>query len=120
MPTGDFDTSKTASDKRPVNLGLSGFIDSDLTNKLLQADTHKDAGVTDIAKNAAQAMLHSAIQSPMEAVVQIGAAATGQKFEAPTLISAPKPAEFGSSEWCAQTVGSGIGMVAPFLASEAI
>jgi glycogen debranching enzyme len=120
MPTGDFDTSKTASDKRPVNLGLSGFIDSDLTNKLLQADTHKDAGVTDIAKNAAQAMLHSAIQSPMEAVVQIGAAATGQKFEAPTLISAPKPAEFGTSEWCAQTVGSGIGMVAPFLASEAI
>lgn len=119
MPNGDSNTSSRLESKT-VNLGLPGFIENDLKNKLLEADTHRESSATDIAANAARAMLHAAIQQPIDAVVQIGAAATHKDFEAPKLINAPKQAEFGSADWCAQTVGAGLGMVVPFLASEAI
>lgn len=99
--------------------------ESELTAKLLKSDGSSDkADRFDVAGAAAQSMLHSAFQAPMDAVTQIGTAgahALGMqtKIEAPQLFKEPKQAEFGSAVWCAQTVGSGLGMVVPFLASEA-
>jgi hypothetical protein len=36
-------------------------------------------------------------------------------FDLPQIAAPVKPAEFGSADWYAQTIGGGAGMVAPFL-----
>jgi hypothetical protein len=103
-----------------TNLGLGGYVEADIKDKLLAGEEKDDANALEIAKAAGHSLLHSAIQQPMSALVQIGAAASGKDFEAPELIATPQHAEFGTGKWYAQTIGAGAGMVMPFLASEAV
>lgn len=64
-----------------------------------------------LAMSAGKSMLYSGIASPVKAL--------GQFVGVDVPVAAPKEAEFGSKTWYAQTIGSGLGMVAPFLATEA-
>lgn len=74
-----------------------------------------------LVKLSGQAFLHSAIQSPMEGVTQlVNKVADREILPCPKLIEAPDPVQFGSKAWVAETVGSGLGMVAPFLLTEKV
>ncbi len=74
-----------------------------------------------LVKLSGQAFLHSAIQSPMEGVTQlVNKVADREVLPCPKLIDAPDPVQFGSKAWVAETVGSGLGMVAPFLVTEKV
>ncbi|MBI2809696.1 MAG: hypothetical protein HYX67_02535 [Candidatus Melainabacteria bacterium] len=77
--------------------------------------------VVGLAKLSGQAFLHSAIQSPMEGVTQlVNKVADRELLPCPKFIDAPDPAQFGSKAWFAETIGSGLGMVAPFLLTEKV
>ncbi len=74
-----------------------------------------------LAKLSGQALLYSAIQSPMEGVTQlVNRVADRDVLPCPQWIDAPEQASFGSKAWFAETIGSGLGMVAPFLLTEKI
>lgn len=74
-----------------------------------------------LVKLSGQAFLHSTIQSPMEGVTQlVNKVADREILPCPKLIEAPDPVQFGSKAWVAETVGSGLGMVAPFLLTEKV
>ncbi len=66
---------------------------------------------------------HAAIQEPLAGITQLvnhgtKAAGLGSVLPEVHLIDPPKPAEFGSKDWVAQTVGAGAGMVLPFLLTD--
>lgn len=83
-------------------------------------DSGSDSALS-LAKLSGQALLYSAIQSPMEGVTQlVNKVAERQVLPCPQLIDAPDATEFGSKAWVAQTIGSGVGMVGPFLLTEKI
>lgn len=74
-----------------------------------------------LAKLSGQALLYSAIQSPMEGVTQlVNKVADRDVLPCPQLIDAPEKADFGSKAWFAETIGSGLGMVGPFLLTEKV
>ncbi|CAN5264134.1 hypothetical protein BH10CYA1_BH10CYA1_36110 [soil metagenome] len=88
----------------------------DLSKKIAQ---HDDA--VSLLKLSGQAFLHSAIQSPMEGVTQlVNKVADREVLPCPKLIDAPDPVQFGGKAWVAETIGSGLGMVAPFLLTEKV
>jgi hypothetical protein len=67
-----------------------------------------------------QAALHAAIQDPIDGLTQlvnhVSHSISGHDILPELhLIDAPPPAKFGSAEWVAETVGTGIGYVAPFM-----
>lgn len=71
-----------------------------------------DASALGLVKDGVQSALYAGFQQPLTGLTQL----VGLKM--PTLVDAPKPAEFGSNAWYAQTIGAGFGMVAPFLATQ--
>lgn len=74
-----------------------------------------------LAKLSGQALLYSAVQSPMDGVTQlVNKVAEREVLPCPSLIDAPDPAKFGSKAWYAETIGSGLGMVAPYLLTEKV
>jgi hypothetical protein len=72
-----------------------------------------------LIKLAGQSLLNSAIQEPLEGAAQLINHVVHKKI-VPTihLVKAPQQAEFGSKAWLAQSIGSGLGMVLPFLLTE--
>lgn len=81
------------------------------------------SGLGHLAKLAGHSFLHAAVQAPAEGLVQLvnkGAenAHLGKVLPDVHLVEAPERHEFGTWEWGAQTIGSGVGMVAPFLITE--
>jgi hypothetical protein len=67
-------------------------------------------------KLAAQAFMHSAIQSPLDGATQLVNQVANQELVPHVqLVDAPRPVEFGSAAWVAETVGSGFGMTVPFM-----
>ncbi|MBX9694690.1 MAG: hypothetical protein K2Z81_20045, partial [Cyanobacteria bacterium] len=75
------------------------------------ADT-KEPFVVQMGRSA----LVSGVQQPLQGLAQLSDRLTGLEL-LPKLhfIEEPNPAEFGSSAWHAQTIGSSIGLVLPFL-----
>ena len=67
----------------------------------------------DIIHNACDSFVYSAIQSPVNGLVQL---VGGDKcLPNVQLVEAPKPAEFASANWYAQQLGGGLGTTVPFL-----
>lgn len=86
--------------------------------------TQNDSGsesALSLAKLSGQALLYSAIQSPMSGVTQlVNKVAEHEVLPCPQLIDAPEATQFGTKAWVAETIGSGLGMVAPFLITEKV
>jgi hypothetical protein len=81
--------------------------------------TEPDEDALSLARLTGQAFLHSAIQSPINGITQlVNKVADREVLPSPQLISAPEPSKFGSKSWFAETIGSGFGMIAPFLLTE--
>ncbi len=75
--------------------------------------------VLSLIKLTGQSFLHSAIQSPMDGITQlVNHVAEREILPDPKLFDAPKETQFGSKSWFAETIGSGFGMVVPFLLTE--
>lgn len=73
-------------------------------------------GAGEILGDAVHAALYSAVQEPVSGVTQIVDALAGTKFLPKVqFIDAPTQAKFGSLDWHAQTVGSAVGMLLPFM-----
>lgn len=111
----DIAHSKANSDKLSL---LS--VNSHLVEQIsLDTMAEKNGGPGKILKLGCQALLFSAIQQPFDALAQLGNHALqplGIKHElaAPHWITAPEQSKFGSANWLATTVCSGIGMSIPF------
>ncbi len=79
---------------------------------------------SDLVKEAARAGLYSGIQSPLTSLAQLADGALNSAGldsnleKAVDLMPQPAPKEFGSSGWVAQTLGGGVGMVLPFIATK--
>lgn len=103
LPMG---TARSASDE-------VGFLMDRLeTTQLLHNDVPDG-----VLKLGTEALFHSAIQQPIDGLTQIvNKVADRELVKSPELFSAPKAVQFGSKEWLAETVGSGLGMVVPFMA----
>ena len=70
-------------------------------------------------KTAGRAFLHSAFQDPLDGVSQLVNHVAGhQLIPGIHFVDAPAQAKFGSSDWFAETIGSGFGMIVPYLAVE--
>ncbi len=70
----------------------------------------------DLIKLFGQSLLYSSIQEPVSGVSQLVDKLTDSKILANVkIVSQPTPTKFGSSSWLAQTIGSGLGMIAPFV-----
>jgi glycogen debranching enzyme len=83
----------------------------------------QDSSPLHFAAVLGKSALRSGIQEPYNGVGQLinegtSAAGIGKVLPEMHLLAAPEPAKFGSSDWFAQTIGSGVGMVAPFMATE--
>jgi len=83
----------------------------------------KHTGVVRFAEIAGRSFVNSAAQQPYNGLAQLVDSGTsklglGDVLPQMNIVSAPKAAKFGSSDWVAQTVGSGLGMVAPFMLSD--
>lgn len=77
---------------------------------------------TNVLSEFVHSALHAGIVSPMRGAAQIADHASGSSTDkaianaAESLgLSAPQPAEFGSSSWVAQQLGGAAGMIAPFM-----
>lgn len=72
-----------------------------------------EASATEVGGTAleefSRAAAYSALQGPMDGLAQLAG------YKAPTLISAPKELEFGSSGWYAQQFGGGLGALPLFV-----
>lgn len=79
---------------------------------------------SDLVKEAARAGLYSGIQSPLTSLAQLAdgvlhsAGVSSELEESVDFISQPAPKEFGTSGWAAQTIGGGVGMILPFIATK--
>lgn len=69
--------------------------------------------------NVVHSALYSGLQSPASGVIQLVDKTLGTEI-LPTVqfMEPPKPQPFGSKAWHAQQLGSGIGMIAPFLVAS--
>lgn len=88
--------------------------------ELLRTSSGLETFVSSPVGQVLHSAAYSAVEAPVDAVLQLGSKTVGSSAEPPKLglISQPKPAEFGSAAWYAQTAGSGIGMIAPFLVAR--
>lgn len=86
----------------------------------LQLADHTDAGIAAEALNLAElsgkSFVYSALQGPVDGLTEVVNHVTASKIlPRLKLVEPPEQQPFGSKEWLATTVGSGFGMVAPFL-----
>ena len=66
-----------------------------------------------------QALKFSAIQEPLDGITQIIDKVTKSKLYNETqFVKAPKMQKFGSTAWVAQNLGSGLGILAPLIATQ--
>jgi hypothetical protein len=73
-------------------------------------------GVTDILGDAVHSALYTAIQEPVSGVTQIVDEFAGTKMLPKVqFIDAPVQAQFGTTDWHAQQIGSAVGMILPFM-----
>lgn len=90
--------------------GNSQFYDA----KSLLRPQHEEK--TDAVSEFLHSAAYSGLQSPIEGVSQLVNKVSGREIVPQVhIVSAPKPAEFGSGNWHAQQLGGAVGMVAPFL-----
>ncbi len=70
-------------------------------------------------KLAGESFLHAAVQQPIDGVTQLVNHVAGKEILPDAkLFAAPKQAKFGTAEWTAETVGSGLGTALPYLLVE--
>ncbi|MBS1954335.1 MAG: hypothetical protein JST89_09115 [Cyanobacteria bacterium SZAS-4] len=75
-----------------------------------------DKGVTDILGDAVHSALYTAVQEPISGITQIVDQVAGTKLLPKVqFLDAPVAAKFGTADWHAQTVGSAVGMLLPFM-----
>ena len=79
-----------------------------------------DSNPLELLKLAGKAAFRSGIQEPLAGAGQLANHLAGREiFGQPDWVKPSAPAQFGSTAWLFETVGSGVGMVAPFMATEA-
>lgn len=76
----------------------------------------ENKGVTDILGDAVHSALYTAVQEPISGITQIVDEVAGTKLLPKVqFLDAPVAAQFGTADWHAQTVGSAVGMLLPFM-----
>lgn len=76
----------------------------------------ENKGVTDILGDAVHSALYTAVQEPISGLTQIVDEVAGTKLLPKVqFLDAPVAAKFGTADWHAQTVGSAVGMLLPFM-----
>jgi hypothetical protein len=94
---------------------------ADIVATEVQGQSASQAFSDSSVKLAGEAFLHTAVQEPLDGVVQLlNHTSTSEKpfLSSPRLFDAPKAATFGTQNWLAETVGSGFGAVLPYLLVE--
>ncbi|CAN5499333.1 hypothetical protein BH10CYA1_BH10CYA1_61750 [soil metagenome] len=101
----------------------SAEIESKGRETLPSPESAQDSNPLHFAAVLGKSALRSGIQDSYNGLGQLinegtKAAGLGNVLPEMHVISEPEKAKFGSSDWFAQTIGSGLGMVAPFVATE--
>lgn len=77
-----------------------------------------------LIKDAVHSGLYSGLQSPITSLAQIAdvtldsLSVDSKLAQTVDILPAPQPKEFGTSGWTAQVIGSGVGMILPFVATK--
>ncbi len=98
-------------------------IESNSRDKVPSPQSAHDSSPLHFAAVLGESALRSGIQDSYNGLgqlINVGTKAAGLGSVLPEMhvFSQPENAKFGSSDWFAQTIGSGVGMVVPFLAAE--